>query len=180
MISLTNAQTRALKAQAQRLKARLKIGKDGLSAQFLAALDQALANLKTTIEHSGAVVTHDPLPRVVHDKLLLAQLFQNLIGNAIKFHVEAPPRIHVSARQEGEEWDLAVRDNGIGIDPQYAERIFTIFQRLHTREEYSGTGIGLAICKKIVERRGGRIWVESQPGSGSTFYFTIPIGGGPR
>jgi signal transduction histidine kinase len=143
-----------------------------------AALDQALANLKTTIEQSGAVVTHDPLPRVVHDKLLLAQLFQNLIGNAIKFHVEAPPRIHVSARQKGEEWVLAVRDNGIGIDPQYAERIFTIFQRLHTNEEYPGTGIGLAICKKIVERGGGRIWVESQPGKGSTFYFTVPMGGG--
>jgi chemotaxis family two-component system sensor kinase Cph1 len=123
------------------------------------------------------VVTHDPLPRVVHDKLLLAQLFQNLIGNAIKFHVEAPPRIHVSARQKGEEWVLAVRDNGIGIDPQYAERIFTIFQRLHTNEEYPGTGIGLAICKKIVERGGGRIWVESQPGKGSTFYFTVPMGG---
>ena len=142
-----------------------------------AALDQALANLKATIEQSGAVVTHDPLPRVVHDKLLLAQLFQNLIGNAIKFHVEAPPRIHVSARQKGEEWVLAVRDNGIGIDPQYAERIFTIFQRLHTNEEYPGTGIGLAICKKIVERGGGRIWVESQPGKGSTFYFTVPMGG---
>ena len=129
------------------------------------------------MEQSGAVVTHGPLPAVVHDKLLLVQLFQNLIGNAIKFHVEAPPRIHVSAEQKGEEWVLAVRDNGIGIDPQYAERIFTIFQRLHTNEEYAGTGIGLAICKKIVERRGGRIWVESQPRTGSTFYFTVPIGG---
>ena len=139
-----------------------------------AVLDQALANLKASIEQSGAVVTHDPLPTVVHDKLLLVQLFQNLIGNAIKFHVEAPPRIHVSAEQKGDEWVLAVRDNGIGIDPQYAERIFTIFQRLHTNEEYAGTGIGLAICKKIVERHGGRIWVESHPGNGSTFCFTIP------
>ena len=145
-----------------------------------AVLDQALANLKAAIETSGAVATHGPLPTVWHDNLLLVQLFQNLIGNAIKFHVEMPPRIHVSAEQKGGEWVFAVRDNGIGIDPQYAERIFTIFQRLHTREEYSGTGIGLAICKKIVERRGGRIWVESQPGSGSTFYFTIPIGGDPR
>jgi PAS domain S-box-containing protein len=142
-----------------------------------AVLDQALANLKVAIEKSGAVVTHDPLPSVVHDNLLLVQLFQNLIGNAIKFQVETPPRIHVSVEEKGAEWVFAVGDNGIGIDPQYAERIFTIFQRLHTNEEYSGTGIGLAICKKIVERRGGRIWVESRPGTGSTFYFTVPTGG---
>jgi PAS domain S-box-containing protein len=145
-----------------------------------AVLDRALANLKAAIDASGAVVTHGPLPTVVHDDLLLVQLFQNLIGNAIKFHVEMPPRIHVSAEPKGEEWVFAVRDNGIGIDPQYAQRIFTIFQRLHTNEEYSGTGIGLAICKKIVERRGGRIWVQSQPGSGSTFYFTVPMGGAGR
>jgi light-regulated signal transduction histidine kinase (bacteriophytochrome) len=142
-----------------------------------AVLGQVLANLKAAMEQSEAVVTHDSLPAIVHDKLLLAQLFQNLIGNAIKFHVEAPPRIHVSAEQKGNEWVFGVRDNGIGIDSQYAERIFTIFQRLHTNEEYAGTGIGLTICKKIVERRGGRIWVESQPGAGATFYFTVPIGG---
>jgi light-regulated signal transduction histidine kinase (bacteriophytochrome) len=142
-----------------------------------AVLDQALANLKAAIEESRAVVTHDPLPSIVHDNLLLVQLFQNLIGNAIKFQLALPPRIHISAEHKGEEWVFAVRDNGIGIDPQYAERVFTIFQRLHTNEEYSGTGIGLAICKKIVERRGGRIWVESRPGTGSTFYFTVPIAG---
>ncbi len=142
-----------------------------------AVLDQAVANLKGAIEKSGAAVTQDRLPTVTVDNLQLLQLFQNLIDNAIKFHVEKPPRIHVSAEQKGNEWVLSVRDNGIGIDPQYAERIFIIFQRLHTREEYPGTGMGLAICKKIVERRGGRIWVESQPGIGSTFYFTIPIGG---
>jgi PAS domain S-box-containing protein len=140
-------------------------------------LDQAIANLKAAIEESGAVVTHDPLPIVMADNLQLVQLFQNLIGNAIKFHGKEPLRVHVSAGQKENEWVISVRDNGIGIDHQYAERIFVIFQRLHTKEEYPGTGIGLAICKKIVERRGGRIWVESQPGIGSTFYFTIPIGG---
>jgi len=146
-------------------------------ADCTAVLDQALASLKGAIEESGAAVTHDPLPTVTADNSQLLQLFQNLIDNAIKFRVEERPRIHVSAEQKGSEWVLSFRDNGIGIDPQYAERIFVIFQRLHTREEYPGTGIGLAICKKIVDRRGGRIWVESQPGMGSTFYFTIPMGG---
>ena len=142
-----------------------------------AGLDRALTNLSVAIEESGAVVTHDPLPAVMADDLQMVQLFQNLIGNAIKFHVQKPPRMHVAAEQKGNEWVFSVRDNGIGIDPQYAERIFVIFQRLHTREEYPGTGIGLAICKKIVERRGGRIWVKSKPGTGSTFYFTVPAGG---
>ncbi len=137
-------------------------------------LEQALAGLQIALQEQAALVTHDNLPVVAGDASQLVQLFQNLIGNAIKFRGEAPPRVHVSARDAGREWVFAVRDNGIGFDPQFAERIFVIFQRLHTRAEYPGTGIGLAICKKIVERHGGRIWVESRTGEGATFYFTLP------
>jgi light-regulated signal transduction histidine kinase (bacteriophytochrome) len=119
-------------------------------------------------------VKHDPLPTVMGDDIQLDQLFQNLLANAIKFHSETPPLIHVSAEHTGNEWKFSVRDNGIGFAPEYAERIFMIFQRLHSKSEYPGSGIGLAICKKIVERHGGRIWVNSEPGSGATFFFTIP------
>ncbi len=145
---------------------------------FAAAFDLALANLRTAIEEGGAVVTRGPLPTLLADKLQVGQLLQNLIGNALKYRGPEPPRVHVAAERAGDddEWTFSVRDNGIGIDPQYAERIFVIFQRLHTREEFSGTGIGLAICQKIVERHGGRIWVESQLGSGATFFFTISTG----
>lgn len=139
-----------------------------------AVFDRTLANLRVAIEENGAVVTHDPLPTVMADKVQLVQLFQNLIGNAIKFRGEKPLRVYVSAEQKGNEWVFSVCDNGIGIDLEYAGRIFRVFQRLHSKTEYPGTGIGLAICKKIVERHGGRIWVESQPREGSTFYFTIP------
>ncbi len=120
------------------------------------------------------MITHDPLPTITSNPVELTQVFQNLIGNAIKFKGERKPEIHVGAQRQAGGWLFTVRDNGIGIDPQFAERIFMIFQRLHTREQYPGTGIGLAICKKVVERHGGRIWVESQPGTGSTFCFTIP------
>ena len=140
-----------------------------------ALLDQELDGLHAAIQESSASVTHDPLPSIAADSSLLGQVFRNLIGNAIKFRGESPPAVHVSVEEQGAEWKFAVKDNGIGIDPQFAERIFTIFQRLHTREEYPGTGIGLSICKKAIERLGGRIWVESQLGQGSTFYFTVPI-----
>ncbi len=139
------------------------------------ALNRALSNLKIAIEESRAVVTHDPLPMVMTDEPQLVQVFQNLISNAIKFQdQDNTPQVHVSAQRKNGEWTFVVQDNGIGIDPQHHERIFEIFQRLHTRDEYSGTGIGLAICKKIIERHGGQIWFESKLGQGTTFYFTVP------
>ena len=138
-----------------------------------AALDNAIDNIRIAVQESGAVITHDSLPTLRADERQLTQLLQNLLSNAVKFQGPQPPRIHVSAKPMNQEWLFSVRDNGIGIDPQYAERIFVIFQRLHNREEYPGTGIGLAICKKIVERHGGHIWVESELGKGATFYFTI-------
>lgn len=137
-------------------------------------LSQALANLGTTLEENHAVVTHDPLPTVTGDKGQLVQLFQNLIANAIKFQGSDLPRIHLRADQTESGWTFAIRDNGIGIPAEHHDRIFSLFQRLHRRADYPGTGIGLAISKKIVERHGGRIWVESTLGQGSTFYFTIP------
>jgi len=133
-----------------------------------------IANLKVAIEEQGAEITCDPLPTVEADRIQLAQLFQNLFANALKFHGEAPSKIHISATQSDGYWTFSVKDNGIGIDPNYFDRIFVIFQRLHTRVKYPGTGIGLAVCKKIVEHHGGKIWVESNPGQGTTFHFTIP------
>ena len=139
-----------------------------------AVLAQALSNVEIAVNENNAIITHDPLPVVWGDAGQLTQLFQNLIDNAIKFHGEEAPRIHVSSGLRGSEWVLSVRDNGIGIAPEYFERIFLLFQRLHPRQKYPGTGIGLAICKRIVERHGGQIWVESKPDEGSTFCFTIP------
>ncbi len=135
---------------------------------------QVLHDLRLAIEECGAVVTHGCLPELKADRTQLGQLLQNLIGNAIKYRDSKPPEIHVGCKRDGKEWLFSVKDNGIGIDRKYAERIFVIFQRLHTREQYSGTGIGLAICRRIVERHGGKIWVESDPGNGATFYFTLP------
>ncbi len=139
-----------------------------------AALAEALANLQRSIAEKDAVVTHDPLPQVMADPTQLEQVLQNLVGNALKF-CDRKPHVHVRAERRDSDWLFSVRDNGIGIAPEHAGRLFVLFQRLHTREQYPGTGIGLAVCKKVVERHGGCIWVESQPGEGSTFYFTLPV-----
>jgi PAS domain S-box-containing protein len=149
-------------------------GKEFQPTDCDAALRKALTNLRAAIEQSGAVITSDPLPTVDADDTQLAQLLQNLIGNAIKFRGADAPSIHVSVEEQDKAWRFGVKDNGIGIDPQYFERIFMMFQRLHSKADYPGTGIGLAICKKVIDRHGGRIWVESQAGRGSTFYFTLP------
>ncbi|MCC2669598.1 MAG: multi-sensor signal transduction histidine kinase, partial [Armatimonadetes bacterium] len=136
---------------------------------------RALSNLRMALSESGAEVTHDPLPTIIGDSSQLVQLFQNLLGNALKFRGAEPPRVHVSAELRGAEWLIGVHDNGIGIEPEYAERIFVIFQRLHAKSDYPGSGIGLAICKKIVSRHGGTIWVEPAPEGGAVFRFTIPV-----
>ncbi len=138
-------------------------------------LNQVIANLQIAVQESGGVITHDPLPTLLADPVQLLQVFQNLLSNALKFRTNRRPEIHVSAVQKDKEWLFAVSDNGPGLNPQDGDRIFRIFQRLHTWDEYPGSGIGLALCKKIVERHGGRIWVESRPGEGSTFYFTVPL-----
>jgi light-regulated signal transduction histidine kinase (bacteriophytochrome) len=138
------------------------------------ALERALTNLSVAIRESGAVITKDPLPTVMGDLTQITQVLQNLLSNAIKFRGARIPEIHVGAERNDGAWLFSVRDNGIGMEATYSERIFRVFQRLHTRREYAGTGIGLAICKKIIEHHGGRVWVTSQPGQGSTFYFTVP------
>jgi PAS domain S-box-containing protein len=135
---------------------------------------RSVMDLKAVIDESGAEVTHDPLPTLMGDSTQVGQVFLNVMGNAIKYRGTDKPKVHVSAMRSGNEWRFSVSDNGIGMDPQYQERIFVLFQRLHTRTEYPGTGIGLAICKKVIDGHGGRIWVESETGKGSTFYFTIP------
>jgi signal transduction histidine kinase len=138
------------------------------------AFQAALVNLKVAIEESQATVTHSKLPRVLGDRVQLTQVFQNLLGNALKFRGRDPPRVEVVASRRDHEWVFSVKDNGLGIEPKDFNRVFVIFQRLHTRQEYPGTGIGLSLCKKIIERHGGHIWVESTPGQGSTFFFTLP------
>ena len=141
-------------------------------------VEQAMANLKIAIEECGASVSYDVLPTIMGDEGQLVRLFQNLIANAIKFRREEAPQVNISAQRRNNTVTFSVKDNGIGIDPQHSQSIFEIFRRLHTREEYQGTGMGLAICKKIVERHGGHISVQSQPGQGSTFYFSVDMAGG--
>ena len=140
------------------------------------ALARSLENLTAAIEVSGASITHGPLPTVRMHEFQLEQLFQNIIGNAIRYRSEQTPRIHIAAERSGDSWKFSVQDNGIGIDPQYKEQIFGMFKRLHTSADYPGAGMGLAICERIIQRQGGRIWVESELGHGSTFFFTVPAG----
>jgi light-regulated signal transduction histidine kinase (bacteriophytochrome) len=144
------------------------------NVNFEEVLDHTLTNLDALIEEKNAMITHDPLPSIFADEHLMLRLFQNLLSNAIKYHGEEPPRVHVSAIKEGEVYVFSVKDNGIGMDSKYLEKIFTIFKRLHKKDEYEGTGIGLSIAQKIVHRHGGEIWAESNLGKGSTFYFTLP------
>lgn len=150
-------------------------GSDRGKVECKTAAEMAIKNLQVAIEESHAKVECGELPPVSADASQLVQLFQNLIANAIKFRGDGTPRIRISAEKTGREWVVSVADNGIGIAPEHAEIIFVIFKRLHTRSEYEGNGIGLAICKKIVEQHGGRIWMESEPGKGSTFRFTLPV-----
>jgi PAS domain S-box-containing protein len=168
---------------AKRMKALIKdlldfsrTGTNSTNYQIVEAgllLDNALSNLKAAIEESRAQITVDPLPTIAVDPVLFTQVFQNLIANAIKFQRDTAPRVHISVQRQGRDWIFSVKDNGIGIEPHHRDRIFRIFERLHNSEQYSGSGIGLAITRKIVERHGGRIWVESQAGTGSTFHFSI-------
>ncbi|RXA20756.1 PAS domain S-box protein, partial [Methanosarcina sp. MSH10X1] len=138
-------------------------------------LDQVVFDLEISIKENEASVSYGTLPVVMADSMQLAQVFQNLISNAIKFRSEKVPEIEISAKKKADKWLFSVRDNGIGIDPKFSQRIFEVFKRLHKKEDYPGTGIGLSICKKIIERHGGRIWVESELGNGSVFYFTLPL-----
>lgn len=172
----------------QDLLAFSRVGRNGANygkVDCNEVLAEVLKTLAPTMQESGAAITPSELPSVWSDRTQVTQVLQNLIGNAIKFRGNQAPKISVSAEKAGAHWQFSVSDNGIGIAPEYAENIFVVFQRLHARTEYPGNGIGLAICKKIVERNGGKIWVESRPGEGSTFKFTLPLhdsddGNGPQ
>jgi light-regulated signal transduction histidine kinase (bacteriophytochrome) len=159
-----------------------RVGTDGAEFEWVdadKALDEALANLQAGLEESGARVERADLPEVFADPGQLVLVFQNLVANAVKFRGEDPPCIEISAERQGRDWRFCVADNGIGVAPEHHERIFSIFQRLHTRSEYEGTGVGLAVCRKVVRRHGGRLWVESVPGDGAQFCFTLPAENSP-
>lgn len=153
-----------------------RVGRDGARAEveLEGVLADVLQDLRGAIAEAQATVTHDPLPRLRADEQGVRHVFVNLLSNALKFRGAEPPRVHVGARPEGDGWHFWVKDNGIGIDPVHFSRLFLLFQRLHGRAEYGGTGIGLALAKKVVVRHGGRIWIESAPGAGATFHFTLP------
>ncbi len=160
------------------LLAYLKVGDEELSLQSAdlnQIVDNVLHDLDMMVQENSAVITYDPLPTVQADSSQMTHLLQNLLSNAIKFRSEETPTVHISVERQNGEWLFAVADNGIGLEAEFAERVFVIFQRLHTKEEYPGTGIGLAISKKVVENHNGRIWLESQPNEGTTFYFTLPV-----
>jgi light-regulated signal transduction histidine kinase (bacteriophytochrome) len=145
-----------------------------MKISFLDVFNDTVALLESSIHDSAGQVTCGELPAVMGDRSQLVQLMENLIGNGLKYHGATPPHVHVSAEHKENEWTFSVRDNGIGIDPMYYERIFEIFKRLHDQKEYPGTGIGLAVCRRVVSRHGGRIWLESEAGHGSVFHFTLP------
>jgi signal transduction histidine kinase len=172
-----------MQALLEDLLAFSRVGRNGFAPKSIdagVAVDEALKNLAIAVKENAVTVTRNNLPTVVADRVHLVQLFQNLIGNAIKFRGQQPPRITICAEKQGEEWAFSVSDNGIGIAPEHRDFIFRMFQRLHTRAEYPGNGVGLAICKKIVEQHGGRIWVESELGRGSNFRFTFPAAAADR
>jgi signal transduction histidine kinase len=154
-----------------------KLAADFTSVNLNEALDQAQRQLATILDDKGATITHDDLPTINGDATLLVQLFQNLVGNGVKFLADVAPRVHIGVRRDGEMWELSCSDNGIGIEPQYADKIFVIFQRLHARDVYGGTGIGLAMCRKIVEYHGGRIWLDGASVAGAVFRWTLPVAG---
>jgi light-regulated signal transduction histidine kinase (bacteriophytochrome) len=149
-------------------------GKPFTKTNCKTVMEKTIKNLEIAIKEKGAKVSYNALPTIIADEAQIIQLFQNLIGNAIKFCQNKPPKIKIRTREDDDKWIFGVQDNGIGIAPEFHERIFQIFQRLHTRQEYKGTGIGLAVSKRIVDRHGGKIWVDSKPGKGTTFWFTIP------
>lgn len=178
LIRLTVSEVTRMQVLIKTLLEYSRLGQDIEELQYTdcqSLLIQELEDMAVAISEARATVTYDALPTVQGDSSLLGQLLRNLVSNAIKYRADEPPRVHVSAERAGDEWIFSVSDNGIGIEPRYTERIFVIFQRLHHQSEFSGTGMGLAICKKAIDRLGGRIWVDSRPGEGATFYFTVPI-----